>query len=697
MIILLAIGLLISIWSITYKINASPHIRIDFDEPIYYRAGVDLARCLINGNITCLATYDYNIEHPFLGKIIYGLISIVTDHAGEVSWENILYTRSANIFLSSLTPLLLTLISPFAGVLYAGDALSIKYGLEVYLDGFTTLFVLSSYIPLILRHRYSYRAIVLSGIFAGLAMATKYTSIPALLPIPIYLLSQSIIKAEMHPRKIILSLVFRRRYIVYSILWILLALLAFYISNPSIWFDLGKPLIETRLYRSITFHEAYATHTSSTHSLPFYQQFIWFIDHSAQRWHPGVFAIDTGIIILLLGLLGLPLTLVRKPLIAYWIISYTLFLLIWPVKWPQYTLLLTAPLSISSSILLYEVLRVIIRLIYRLKSYWRLISILAIVTVIPIASILPATIYSETMYGRGKYYIDTGILYLEYTNRGLKPINGYLFNGYTFIKPVERGSSYNLPYEYLPSNANKWPGVLYNAKYIIENYISEDTITGYTTINHLGTILFFEKMIRYQNESCIHIRYVVGNIGNKTIYLRGEPEWATDWGLGIELALSPPNPNDYKQVILTNNKTIITRESWKLLEFREGVRGVGLIDTKNGYEFLIMTKNSTLARRVWLEYGDKWITIRIIYDPILLTPSSFIAYDTYWVVKTPHLHHNSYEYRLPANIELKREGYGFKLDINGVNALCYILLAMIILVYTIHHILREYRHKPSHS
>ncbi len=588
LLILLLLGVTVTVWSINYKLRVSPSIGIDFDEPVYYRAGIGLAECLESLNLSCLATYNYNLEHPFLGKILYGLYAVASGYSSIDMHKGIYGVRLINIFLSSTTSLILTLISPFAGLLYAGDALSTKYGLEVYLDGFSALFVSLSYLPLTIGdNKATKRNIILSSIFAGLSIATKYTAIPALAPIPLYLLSKTFIQVKGKHRGLELLLVFRSKYIFYTVLWLFLAGLFFYVFNPSIWLDIGKPLSETRLYKSLMFHENYSLHTSMEKPMPFYQQFLWYTRHSVSKWHPGFFSVDTGVFLLFLGFLGLPLTLVRKPLIGYWIISYTFFLLIWPVKWPQYTLLLSAPLSISASILLTELISASIRYVSRLEfdlKHWLIVfTILSIIS----STILVSVTTMQSLNRTSNLYIDTGMYRLVYDPHGLKPIKGYFWNNYVFIKPIKRGSVYNVPYDYLPTNSNPWPGPLYNADYKITRYIPGRLITGITIINFSNTKVLVEKSIEYFNSTCIHVRYRLINTGNKTILVSGEPSWAKDWGLGIELGLSPPNPYDYYQLVITGRGRITTRRHWYSIRIRDYVKAVGLIDSVRGYSFIV--------------------------------------------------------------------------------------------------------------
>jgi len=76
----------------------------------------------------------------------------------------------------------------------------------------------------------------------------------------------------------------------------------------------------------------------------------------AVPWHPGVFAVSLDAIALLFAVLGLKRLWQKHRVFALWLIIMLVFLLFWPTKWPQYVLMLTAPLALSAAEGLYVVI-----------------------------------------------------------------------------------------------------------------------------------------------------------------------------------------------------------------------------------------------------------------------------------------------------------------------------------------------------
>ena len=265
------LSLSIYLWSIYYKLSISEKLGVDFDEPVYLKAGSDIGVCIYRGNLTCLLNYKYNYEHPMLAKIIYGLfISNVEDFK-----DKLVIGRLVNIVFSSTTIFLLGVISPLAAILHAGDALYVKYTTEVYLDGFTTLFTLASYVLYDKLRDKGVKAFVLSGIFGGFAIGTKYTAIPALTGLFLYILLKSIFDINRYHDKTVLVVNLKKKVLLGLLIWIVIAFSTFIIVNPIFWSDFGKPFEKTMLYSSITFHNQYSAEVSLKHRFPFYQQLVW--------------------------------------------------------------------------------------------------------------------------------------------------------------------------------------------------------------------------------------------------------------------------------------------------------------------------------------------------------------------------------------------------------------------------------------
>ncbi|OYT38946.1 MAG: hypothetical protein B6U89_04990 [Desulfurococcales archaeon ex4484_58] len=645
LLILIILSLIVYAWTVNYRLGIADELKIDFDEPIYTCAASDIAPCIYSLNITCLRNYTYNYEHPMLGKIIYGLF---LNYNASLE-EKIMVARKVDIYLSSLTVIILTFINPLSGILFSGDALVTKYSSQAYLDALTTLFVLLSYTPLLYHiDKKPWLKTTLSSIFGGAAIATKYTAIPALLPIIIYLFTKIFIDAIRLDDRVVLYIVFKPKYFLYAIVWLMIGAGTFILLNPMFWNDLGKPIEETMLYKSLIYHVEYASKTSIEKPLPTYHQFTWIIEESPLKWHPGIPWINTGLIILFLGYLGLPLTIYKKPLIGGWIISYTIFLLIWLVKWPQYTLLLLAPLSISASYFIVFILKIFKNTWSKINSIdtekkLSIIIISIILLSIPISIMSKETIAissdkyldriletRETRIYRDKILIRTDQMEIIFSKEGLKPIS-WRVDDYELLNSVQRGTAKAYPYEWIPRNNYPWPGEIYYSCFNV--YSTKNYIVGYTKLERDAEGLIFYKFIRIINSTCIEIRYILYNPTNDEIEIGSDPRWGKGWGFSIELTISPNTTIDnIKQYYRTcSGETIYKHSTWVSIE-TSCILEYGLIDYNNDYKIYIVNLNNTQTTALWLEYGSKWISIRLSYKNISLKRGESIVYTTRWCI-----------------------------------------------------------------
>ncbi len=627
--------LIIYAWFTWYRLEVMKNIRIDFDEPVYSRAGVEIGECIYHGNLSCLMNYRYNYEHPMLGKIIYGLFI-----AGEKDLrEAVEKARQVNIYLSTLTIPILYTIDPLASILVGGEALTTKYSCEAYLDSMATLFTLLAYIPL--YRRYSWKRILLSSIFAGMALATKYIVVPALIPIPIYILLKTFFKTHRKGNKIVIIEEFSYKNILYLLLWITVLGIIFYISNPYIWSDPGKPLQETMLYRSIFFHQKYMVETSSKVEMPMYQQILWYLEGVVHKWNPSII-LDTGYIIIILGYLGLPITLYRKPLFGGWLVSYTLFLLLWMVKWPQYTLLLTIPLSISASTLIVELsiwFKKIFHRVDALETHYKASLLMIALILFPLIPGAVSMEYSGYRYmGLENIVVgDNNILFtnngnmIKFSREGLR-ITGWSIYGYQLIQPVKRGKVYATPYEWIPRGKVGWPGEIYYSRFQV--FLINNTLIGYTRLERDAPDLELYKYIKWYNSSCLLIKYVLKNPTNHYIVVSSNPQWNKDWGFSIELTVSPPTNMDnvYQFIATSRNNYTLYKLHWVSIKFSH-VSMFGLIDLDNSVKIYIVNLNNTIPVTIWFERNSQWVSIRLSYRKTVIHPYSSITYYTLWCVE----------------------------------------------------------------
>lgn len=127
------------------------------------------------------------------------------------------------------------------------------------------------------------------------------------------------------------------------LVWGILAVIVFFAFNPRLWND---PL--GRLTQSILYHGDYA---ASEHvrqaNFPACQPLVWLA--GSVPWHPGVFLASLDLYITLLAGIGLTRLWHRQRVYGLWLVIGLVFLLLWPTKWPQYILILTAPLSLAAA------------------------------------------------------------------------------------------------------------------------------------------------------------------------------------------------------------------------------------------------------------------------------------------------------------------------------------------------------------
>jgi hypothetical protein len=230
-------------------------------------------------------------------------------------------------------------IHPLAGLLLAFEGFHTKFTSVAYLEGIPGLFFL---LALLLFERGTRttdgarRPVadlrLLGAAFAllGVAAAGKYpygaVGLLALVPLTIMAV----------PRR--------------PLVWLALggaSLAAFVAFDPTLWPD---PV--GRLASSVGFHFAYGqSDVVQSAGLPWYQQVVWLLTASGTNWPEGV--LPGGLVVtrvlLPLALVGLPVALSRRPVWATATLAGLAFLLVWPVKWPQYLLLLLAPLAMCAA------------------------------------------------------------------------------------------------------------------------------------------------------------------------------------------------------------------------------------------------------------------------------------------------------------------------------------------------------------
>jgi hypothetical protein len=324
------LGLALRAWS-------AWQLPIDADEPVYLRAGYDYAQLIRAGNLQGVIDYPNVQEHPALVKLLYG-IPFVASGLPEDEPGPFIMDRLISVLFGTLAVLALALVDPLAGFLLAAHSMAIKYTAEVYLEAVPMALSLMAVLAFERaargdgeqRVKGTGRWLWASALALGAAGAGKY---PYLVVVPVIGFIAVYYAKHHHSVNV-------KRLTIY----VALAVAAFLVFDVHLWRD---PLI--RLRDSLFFHPAY------THSLdvlaagyPWYQPLVW-ISNSVQ-WHPQVFFFPTADeLVFYLALPGLYLALRRQPWAPVWVLIAFVTLLLWPTKWPQYSLIMTAPLCLLAA------------------------------------------------------------------------------------------------------------------------------------------------------------------------------------------------------------------------------------------------------------------------------------------------------------------------------------------------------------
>jgi streptogramin lyase len=333
------------------RLWAAAQLPTDFDEPVYVENAYDYAELIQAGDLRGIINYPENREHPALVKVLFGLGILALGE--DPGWSLALFSsRLISVIFGTLAVLLMALFNPLAGGLLAVHTLVVKYTSQAYLEALPHFTSIAA-IFLFLRFSQSgkpeekresgFRPVTtpgmfppspwfwLSAFFLGLTAAGKYTYFPILFVI-LFLGYQAY-------RQRIFSLT---GFIPYF----LLASFTFWLFNPHVWSD---PI--TNMWHPLLYHAHYS---QSLHVLisgySWYQPVIWIAHSAGFQWHPDVFFyMGFDGLIFLLAMVGMIREWNKRRWIVVWFAISLVILLVWPTKWPQYTLVLIPALCLSAA------------------------------------------------------------------------------------------------------------------------------------------------------------------------------------------------------------------------------------------------------------------------------------------------------------------------------------------------------------
>lgn len=342
--VILALGL---------RLRAVEQLPIDYDEDDYLRAAQQYATALQHGDWNAFTENNYRTEHPPLSKILYGIAIAPLPPAAEIPdlpttanparalpQPQLVVARLTAALFGVASAFALALLNPLAGILLAIHTWTIKYTSQVMLEAvpaFTSLVCVLAYLR---ARRRAMFWLALSGIMLGLTAASKYMYCVAGIAVLTDWLWRE--KTECGTWRALLAQNGMRLSA-----WVALAVAFFILADPYLWPD---PL--TRLRESFFYHAGYASSKAVQEAgFPVWQPLVWLF--GAVPWHPGVFVFAFDLFITLFAFFGLKRLWQQYRVMALWLGFMLAFLLMWPTKWPQYILSLTAPLALASALGMY--------------------------------------------------------------------------------------------------------------------------------------------------------------------------------------------------------------------------------------------------------------------------------------------------------------------------------------------------------
>ena len=333
------------------RARAVDHLDPDYDEMTYLHAAYRYAERMAPGRWRALLDVTENEEHPPLVKLTYAAALAATG-APEPDLERIeayapmpAAARPAfgvGRWVSAVPGIaqvaVTTAANPIAGLMLAVEPHHAKYTAQAYLEGLPGLcFVLALFVferatrgaGGVRRRDPSVAQAVTAFALLGAAAAGKYTygAVGALALAPLAVLG------------------FPRRPRVWVGL-VAASIVAFVALDPYLWPD---PI--GRIGASVGFHFRYGQSAEVQRAgLPFYFQAVWLLQTSPALSLGEIFPFGAVSVALLpLAAIGAPVAARRRPVWAWGALVGAVFLLAWPVKWPQYLLVVLPSLTICAA------------------------------------------------------------------------------------------------------------------------------------------------------------------------------------------------------------------------------------------------------------------------------------------------------------------------------------------------------------
>jgi 4-amino-4-deoxy-L-arabinose transferase-like glycosyltransferase len=344
---LVAIAIAAAAFGLRWRALAA--LPVDYDEVYYLPAAQEIAGVLRSGDLAGLTEANARPEHPQLMKILLGVAILpapdstpsprrgsVYSGGSRLPEAELLFARFASAVFGALEVLLLAWIQPLAGLFLAIHTYTIKYTSLVMLEAlpaFTSLAAVASHVRFKQTRRNGWR--IGSAILLGVSAAGKYMY--AVVGIAI------LIDWWLELRPNVADFLAQARRML---LWGCGSLLVFFAAYPYLWPD---PL--ARFTGSVSYHAAYSGGPEVRDAaFPFWQPLAWltiYMQADAPAERPYLLRLDP--LVTLLALFGLDRLWRKERLWVIWLVVGLLFLLLWNTKWPQYLLILSAPLALAAA------------------------------------------------------------------------------------------------------------------------------------------------------------------------------------------------------------------------------------------------------------------------------------------------------------------------------------------------------------
>lgn len=354
----ISLVLLIALLALGFRLWAVSFLPIDYDEDDYLAAGQRYAQAMRQGDWQFIIDYDYNYEHPPLTKLVYAWMIVALPEApllpesspalppaSSLPQPHFHLARLSSAVFGSLEVLGLALLNPLAGFFLAAHTWTVKYTSQIMLEPLPALTSLVTALCYI-RWKRSWMGeqsakangwLWLSALFLGITAASKYTYCVVGLAIlgdwlwDVWAARRS--GAAENPW----------RNLALILAWGAASVALFVVFDPRMWHD---PL--GRLGQSLLYHGNYATSDYVRRAgFPTWQPLVWLA--GPVLWHPGAFFLPLDFYTFLLAIFGLRRAWQKQRVIALWLVMALVVLLLWPTKWPQYILILTAPLCLAAA------------------------------------------------------------------------------------------------------------------------------------------------------------------------------------------------------------------------------------------------------------------------------------------------------------------------------------------------------------